>query len=524
MRINRRSQRGALIAIVAIAVLVISTSPVAPQTSTSLTVAAIGDFDILMNTERNVDQAVAGGAKGVIGLGDYSYEGSIRGWKAMMEPLTSNGAWFARGNHDDLATFKTFMPGQSSQWSVFIRNARVIAIDTEQRIDVGTAQYNWLVTELGREPASGPKILVMHKPWWLGAGAQHPSGHFPGNATSMDGLMKTHGVDLVLAGHEHNYQRTQRNNIPYVIAGTGGRTIYPIAGSDPNTVGTCACIGHLLLTISDASLQGRFLNITGTQKDSFTVTLPFTATFAPQSVGYDTWVEVKVTSTRPIDRAYAKIDAGPWNKLNLMQSGNYGRGLGISAADGATVIFRAFDANNNYVTSAPVKWDGTFAPVFQPLNAGDDNRIEVRVTSQRAIDRTYAKIDSGPWNLLTRTGPDSWGRDLPAPDGSTVQFRSFDTTGAYATSTTHSWAPRFMADFTPLTTGNDTHIEVTVTSTDAIANVYAKINGGPWNKLTSNAPGVWGRNNLQALDGSIVQFRALDPAGVYVTSSMYAWT
>src|SRR5688500_6694762 len=79
--------------------LLISTIvPGTPQTSTTVTVAVIGDFGILMDADRNVDLAVAGAAQGLIGLGDYNYDGSIRGWKAMVQPLTTKGAWFTRGN------------------------------------------------------------------------------------------------------------------------------------------------------------------------------------------------------------------------------------------------------------------------------------------------------------------------------------------------------------------------------------------------------------------------------------------
>src|SRR5688572_19981669 len=90
----------AAIAVLCLASVAFMAMPASPQASTGLTVAAIGDLGISRETERNVDLAAANGAQGILGLGDYNYDSSMRGWNAVMDPLTSRGAWFALGNHD----------------------------------------------------------------------------------------------------------------------------------------------------------------------------------------------------------------------------------------------------------------------------------------------------------------------------------------------------------------------------------------------------------------------------------------
>ena len=442
MRLTVSSRTGKLLVVAGI-LLLVAMSPAAPQTTTSTTVAVMGDLGIHMDAERNVDRAVLGGAQGMIGLGDYNYDGSLRGWNAMVSPLASKGAWFARGNHDSLASFKPYMPGQTPTWSTTIAGVRVIGIDTEQRIDSGTTQYNWFVAELSREPASAGKIVVMHKPWWLGAGATHPGSEFPGSGTTMDGLMKAHGVDLVFAGHEHNYQRTARNNIPYLVVGTGGRSIYPVAGSDPATVATCACIGHALLTISPSSLQTRFVKLDGTQTDSVSVPLAtgFSATFTPKSLGNPNWVEVEVAGSSTVTKAYASINGGPWYLLIKQDAGTWARAL--SAPSGSAVKFRAFNAANEYATSATYTWTAQASPTlsatFTPQAVGNNDWVEVQVTSSSTITKAYASINGGPWYLLVKQEWGTWGRSLSAPDGSTVKFRAFNAANEYATSSTYTW-------------------------------------------------------------------------------------
>lgn len=427
-------------------VLLVAMSPVAPQTTTSTTVAVMGDLGISMDAERNVDRAVLGGAQGLIGLGDYSYDGSLRGWHAMVNPLTSKGAWFALGNHEGAETFKQYMPGQSPQWSTTIAGVRVIAINTEQRIDSGTAQYNWFVGELSREPASGGKIVVMHKPWWLGAGATHPGSEFPGSGSTMDALMKTHGVDLVYAGHEHNYQRTARNDIPYLIVGTGGRSVYPVAGSDPGTVATCACIGHVLLTINAASLQSRFIALDGTPKDAVTVAITgntgFSATFTNQR-GNNNWVEVDVNANKPLLGVDMRINGGAWTS---MQKQSYGSSWAkhIPVSTGSRVEFLATATTGETAQSSSYTWPPGSASTFTASFAnvrGNTWWVEADVTANQPFAGVDARVNNGAWIPLEKKDYGSWAKSINAPTGSKVEFLARSTSGETAISGAYTWPP-----------------------------------------------------------------------------------
>lgn len=429
---------------VAAILLLVAMSPVAPQTATSTTVAVMGDLGISMDAERNVDRAVLGGAQGLVGLGDYSYDGSIRGWHAMVSPLTSKGAWFARGNHDSIDTFKQYMPGQTSMWSTTINGVRVIAIDTDQRIDAGTAQYNWFVGELGREPASGGKIVIMHKPWWLGSGAIHPGHEFPGSGSTMDSLMTSHGVDMVYASHEHNYQRTSRNNIPYLIVGTGGRSIYPVAGSDPGTVATCACYGHALLTISPVSLQSRFIAVDGTQKDSVAVTLGGTSGFSASYSnvrGNSHWVETDVAANKPLLGVDMRINGGAWSSMQKQSYGSWAKGIAVPS--GATVEFLAIATTGETSQSSSYAWPPgsttTFTATFSPKAVGNDWWVEVDVSSSSTVTKVEASVNGGAFVALDKSEWGSWAKTINAPNGSQVKFRATNTAGATATSSTYTW-------------------------------------------------------------------------------------
>ena len=253
------------------------------------------------------------------------------------------------------------------------------------------------------------------------------------------------------------------------------------------------------------------------------------ATFTPKSLGNPEWVEVQVTSSSVITKAYAKINDGPWYLLSQQASGTWGRAL--SAPLGSTLVFRAFNAANEYATSNPFTWTARPTPTleasFTPRSLGNPDWVEVEVTSASTITRAYAKINDGPWYGLDPQSSGTWGRALSAPQGATVVFRAFNAANEYATSSPYTWTvrptPTLEATFNPMSVGSDNWVEVDVTSTSTITRAYAKVNDGPWYLLTQSASGTWGRA-LSAPDGSTVIFRAFNAQNEYATSSTYTWT
>ena len=46
-------------------------------------------------------------------------------------------------------------------------------------------------------------------------------------------IFEKHDVDLVIAGHDHHYERTKRQNgVEYIVTGGGGAATYPVDPSD----------------------------------------------------------------------------------------------------------------------------------------------------------------------------------------------------------------------------------------------------------------------------------------------------
>jgi MYXO-CTERM domain-containing protein len=105
-------------------------------------------------------------------------------------------------------------------------NARFFLLDAMESFDDGPERA-WLDDELSRADAEklAWRIVVLHHgPWSAG-----PHG---GNrrviSAGIPALLKKHHVDLILAGHDHIYERGFASGLPYVISGGGGAPLYPI--------------------------------------------------------------------------------------------------------------------------------------------------------------------------------------------------------------------------------------------------------------------------------------------------------
>ena len=83
-------------------------------------------------------------------------------------------------------------------------------------------------------------------------------------------LFKNTGVKLVLSGHNHNYQRSEKDNITYIISGLGGQSQYKI--SHPGNQMFADMYGFLNLSFSNKTIEGKFIDNNGNiQKDTFKI-------------------------------------------------------------------------------------------------------------------------------------------------------------------------------------------------------------------------------------------------------------
>ena len=234
-------------------------------------IGAAGDWGSARNNnwEETVALMINSKINLALGLGDYSY-GSVSDFEPVLDTLKAAGIPFkgALGNHDSSSYASLF--GQPSMLYAFdAGQARIILLNTE---DSDSANTQFLENEL-KNTKQPWKIVAMHNPLYTS-----PSNHPEEKelAAKLQPLIDKYGVQLVLYGHNHNYERIKLPDKPtlYIQAGTAGESHYDIKGSrsgggvefqDDNDY------GFVKLTINSNTLSGQYISHDGKVLDSFSL-------------------------------------------------------------------------------------------------------------------------------------------------------------------------------------------------------------------------------------------------------------
>lgn len=211
-----------------------------PNAATSVKLAVIGDAGRGTTPQHDVAQQMAAyharfAFPLVLMLGDNIYEGpaSPRDYQLKFEEpyasLRAAGVEFRAvlGNHDDPAQrfyapfgmggqrYYTFEP-PGPRLGRLLDAVRIFAVDST---DLDGDQLSWLERELARSQARW-KLCMLHHPLYTGGRYQAGAYYM---RWQLESLLVEHGVDVVLSGHEHLYQRsTPQSGVVHFVSGAAG--------------------------------------------------------------------------------------------------------------------------------------------------------------------------------------------------------------------------------------------------------------------------------------------------------------
>ena len=173
------------------------------------------------------------------------------------------------GNHDIQSGESREIMGQlgrDSDWYVQeIGPVRLIALDSNRVGD--KRQMAWLRGVLDEEQPPGT---------WTIAAMHHPAYSAGDHGSSMNvrrkwsPLFEAANVPLVLAGHDHDYQRSMpQNGITYVVSGGGSKLRE--TGREDFTAVSASILHYVDLLVYEDRLEGRAIDHDGELIDSFTI-------------------------------------------------------------------------------------------------------------------------------------------------------------------------------------------------------------------------------------------------------------
>ena len=191
----------------------------------------------------------------------------------------------AIGNHEYEGTVA---PGYFNYWdnvphyySYTVGAWHFISLDSTSQYNqtsVSSGQVSWLASDLAANTAPCTIAYFHHPRYSIG-----PNSDTSRMATIWS-MLATAGVDLVLNGHDHEYQRwlpmdgngaTSPSGITQFVVGTGGHGIQPFARTDARVAAgfdtSPGAIGALRLQLTDGFAGYQFINTAGSVLDSGSV-------------------------------------------------------------------------------------------------------------------------------------------------------------------------------------------------------------------------------------------------------------
>ncbi len=276
----------------------------AAATIPNFNIAVVGDWGCTADTTSTVNKIKGKSPELSISLADNSYATTADCWFSKVSPIDSQ-LHTAIGNHDVMSTtllaqYMNHYKMQNQYYSFKYQNIHFLVLSTETDYAVGTAQYNFAKADL-QKAASDPSvqwIIVSFHRLMYGS----PNDHNVTSATSLrkvyHPLFQQYGVDVVLDGHMHSYERSyplkfnSANPASPIIESTSTSTYNDPVGQIFATVGTGG-FSHHTFTSKGAAFATQangvfgFLNIDmlnngqtltasfysngGTTKDKFTI-------------------------------------------------------------------------------------------------------------------------------------------------------------------------------------------------------------------------------------------------------------
>ncbi len=222
----------------------------------------------------------------VLTLGDHQYDKNTlaeyqasydKSWGALLSktrPVIGNHEYKTPGASGYYTYFKSRQPGPPGYYRVTAGGWNIYALNSNCGLVNCKAEAAWLNRQMKAHP-SRCSLLTMHHP-------RYSSGYEHGNNTAVKRLWAAayrHRNELVLAGHDHDYERFKpmdgkghikpRRGMVEIVAGTGGANLYRLGTRKRGSVYYQARTpGVLLLALARGSFSWSYRAISGAAMDS----------------------------------------------------------------------------------------------------------------------------------------------------------------------------------------------------------------------------------------------------------------
>lgn len=223
-------------------------------------VVTTGDNNYPLGEASTIDQNIGQYFSELI----YPYQGNYA------SSATENRFFPTLGNHDwyttDAAPYLAYftLPGNERYYDIVWGDVHFFAVDSDAHEPDGNSatslQADWLRRGLAASQQAFNIVAMHHPPFSSGP---------HGDTAVMQWPYAEWGADLVLAGHDHGYERLEIDGLTYVVSGLGGASIYSYGNGVPGSIVRYASqYGATLLEADANELRISFFTVDGLLVDT----------------------------------------------------------------------------------------------------------------------------------------------------------------------------------------------------------------------------------------------------------------
>lgn len=205
------------------------------------------------------------GPKLIVAAGNHDWQtGSIEGYKNAFEKYIPNAKAVVDG--------KTYYSTSVGDWNIYVLDSDCELVGG---CNMGSKQYEWFKAELAKDEAKCSIAMWHHPIFTSGLHRADDQSKLP---VDLYELADTGGVDVVLVGHDHNYERFAKQDVGSnaseqsprsFVVGTGGAKLREL--TQPFAKGHEAGFsehGFLKLNLTQQAYNWQFVNLSGESLDS----------------------------------------------------------------------------------------------------------------------------------------------------------------------------------------------------------------------------------------------------------------
>jgi hypothetical protein len=288
MKVNQLFTKVSLLVMTAGLFTTTSHQNVQAQSSTT-TFAVIGDYGLAGQNEADVANLVKSwNSAFIVTLGDNNYpNGSIDSIDQNIGQYYHDYIYPYKGKYGNGSATKRFFPSlgnhdwgpgtpnvyynyfsffnQRGYYDFVQGSVHFYMLDSDPKEPDGTSstskQAKWLQATLASSTSPFNVVILHHAPYSSGV---------HGSNVYMQWPFKDWGADVVLAGHDHIYERLLVNNLPYFVNGIGGAELYQYGTILPESqVRFNSDFGAMRVEASDTTMKFQMYTRTGVLVDQY---------------------------------------------------------------------------------------------------------------------------------------------------------------------------------------------------------------------------------------------------------------